>query len=86
MLQSAGSKTGHFVEPKCAWRRILARAELARLLVLIAIAKGDDLAEVDAAMEDVEKEVQRIRFEALARRMPKGTDLSAMVLDPKKRS
>ena len=81
VLPSAGSKTGHFVEPKCAWRRILARAELSRLLVLIAIAKGDDLAEVDAAMEDAEKEVQRIRFEALARRMPKGTDPSAMVLD-----
>ena len=81
VLPSAGSKTGHFVEPKCAWRRILARAELSRLLVLIAIAKGENLAEVDAAMEDAEKEVQRIRFEALARRMPKGTDPSAMVLD-----
>jgi integrase len=81
VLPSAGSKTGHFVEPKCAWRRILARAELSRLLVLIAIAKGDDLAEVDAAMEDADKEIQRIRFEALARRMPKGTDPFAVVLD-----
>ena len=81
VLPSAGSKTGHFVEPKCAWRRILARAELARLLVLIAIAKGNDLSEVESAMEEADKEVERIRFDAFARRMPKGTDPFAVVLD-----
>jgi integrase len=81
VLPSGGSKSGHFVEPKCAWRRILARAELSRLLVLLAIAKGEGPAEVEAAMQEADKEIERIRFDAFARRMPKGTDPFAVVLE-----
>jgi len=81
VLPSAGSKAGHFVEPKCAWRRILARAELARLLTMIANAKGEGPADLDAAMQEADHEVERIRFDAFARRMPKGTDPFAVVLE-----
>lgn len=82
VLPSAGSKkSGHFVEPKCAWRRILARAELARLLGMIAAAKGEGPADLDAAMQEADSEVERVRFDAFARRMPKGTDPFAVVLE-----
>jgi integrase len=81
VLPSDGSKAGHRMEPKGSWRRILARAELARLLAMIAAAKGEGQADLDAAMQEAEDEVERVRFDAFARRMPKGTDPFAVVLE-----
>jgi hypothetical protein len=51
------------------------------LLVLLAIAKGEGPAEVEEAMQEANKEIERIRFDAFARRMPKGTDPFAVVLE-----
>ncbi len=81
VLPRAGSKIGHFVKPKCAWRRILCRAELARLIAMIAVARKQGPAYADAALIEADKELGRIRFDAFARRMPKGTDPFALVLE-----
>ncbi len=80
VLPSAASKSGHFVEPKTAWQRILARAELARLVVMIAAKRGPTV-DADGMMDAANQEVERIRAEALARRMPRGTDPFAVVLE-----
>ena len=77
VLPSAASESGHYTEPKMAWARILARAELNRLAALIATAEDKD---PEQASSEARAEVERVRSEALARRMPRGTDPLAQVI------
>ena len=80
VLPSKASKTGHYAEPKSAWARILAWAELTRLVDMIAVHEKKTPAESDEAQRLALLEVQQIRCDGLARRLPKGTDPFAMVL------
>jgi len=81
VLPSAASKTGHYVEPKSAWGRLLAWAELTGLVDMIAVNKGKSPEDSEAAQRQALADVGRIRFDALARRMPKGTDPFSVILD-----
>ncbi len=78
VLPSDTSTTGHYVEPKVAWARILARAELSRLAVLLAQGSGQD---PDTAIQAAADQVEQVRHEALARKHPKGTDPLLLVLE-----
>ncbi|MBA3708090.1 MAG: integrase family protein [Planctomycetes bacterium] len=78
---STRTKTGHFVEPKCAWDRIRGRAELSRLVAMIGEKQRWTPAATEQAQQDAEGEVDRIRGAAFGRRMPKGTDPWAVVLE-----
>jgi integrase len=79
VLPSRGSKTGHWVEPKSAWRRILARAELIRLVEMLAKATGCEVSQEDYSK--AEREVASLRREALARRSADRREPAEIVLE-----
>jgi len=81
VFPSDTSKSGHFIEPKFAWSRILARAELGRLVAMIADHKGLSPKAAAAASQEAVNAIEGARFEAFARRLPKGTDPTEHVLE-----
>ncbi len=80
VLPSEASASGHFVEPKVAWDRILARAELVRLANDIAMHEGRVVG-LDELIDEVETQADRLRVQAFSRRLPKGTDPVAVVME-----
>jgi hypothetical protein len=80
VLPSSLSATGHYVEPTPAWERILARAELLRLVARIAERRGLDAEAAAEAQQDALAAVEAKRQDAFARRLPTGSDPMALVL------
>ena len=80
VLPSDLSATGHYVEPTPAWQRILARAELLRLVARIGECTGLDAETTASGQRDALDAVEAKRQEGFARRLPAGSDPMALVL------
>lgn len=81
VLPTPNAKSGHYSEPKKAWGRILARAELWRLVAMIGAKEGLEAAGIEAAQAAATAEVLQVQYDAFCRKFPRGTDCMEVVTD-----
>ena len=74
VLPSGASASGHLMEPKMAWRRILDRAERWRLVEMICTARSAQAPAVAQAFVAAEDEIVRRRLAAITTRIAGGAE------------
>ncbi len=78
------SKSGSYREPRFAWERILARAELGRLVAMIGEKRAWTPEALEVKQQQAHQQVEHVRFESFARRLPKGTDPLTVVIEERR--